>query len=211
WHRGVVGLAASKVAEQLGRPAVVISLDEDGTGHGSARGAGGYHLLDGLTACADLFESFGGHAQAAGLVIREEKIDELRRRLGEHASKFVAAADCAPVLEVDAELDSAAVTLELAGDLARLEPFGVGWPCPVFATRDFKIAREPQVLKGRHLKFQLAGGDGRAHTALWWNSVDNVAATPRAGQRIELAYRLETDTWRGETRLQLIVEDMKWS
>ncbi|HLL74982.1 MAG TPA: single-stranded-DNA-specific exonuclease RecJ [Pyrinomonadaceae bacterium] len=209
WHRGVIGLAASKVAEQLGRPAVVISLDEDGTGHGSARGAGGYHLLDGLTACADLFESFGGHAQAAGLVIRRENIDELRRRLGEHAGKFIVADDCAPVLEVDAELDSAAVTLELAGELGRLEPFGVGWPCPVFATRDFTVAREAQVLKGRHLKFQLAGADGRCHTALWWNSVDTLSATPRAGQRIELAYRLEADAWRGETRLQLIVEDMR--
>jgi single-stranded-DNA-specific exonuclease len=209
WHRGVIGLAASKVAEKLGRPAVVISLDEDGTGHGSARAAGGYHLLDGLTACADLFESFGGHAQAAGLRIRREKIDELRRRLGQHAGKFLVADDCAPALEVDAELDSAAITQELAGELKRLEPFGTGWPCPVFATRDFRVAREPQVLKGRHLKFQLAGSDGRAHTALWWNSADTPAATPRAGQSIELAYRLETDAWRGETRLQLIVEDMR--
>jgi single-stranded-DNA-specific exonuclease len=209
WHRGVIGLAASKVAEKLGRPAVVISLDEDGAGHGSARSAGDYHLLDGLTSCADLFESFGGHAQAAGLVIRRENIDELRRRLGEHAAQFIATDDCAPMLEVDAELDSSAVTLDLAGELKRLEPFGVGWPCPVFATRDFKIAREAQVLKGRHLKFQLAGADGRGHTALWWNSAETLAATPRAGQRIELAYRLETDTWRDETRLQLIVEDMK--
>jgi single-stranded-DNA-specific exonuclease len=209
WHRGVIGLAASKVAEKLGRPAVVISLDEDGTGHGSARGAGGYHLLDGLTTCADLFESFGGHAQAAGLVIRKENVDELRRRLGEHAGKFIVADDCAPTLEVDAELESSAVTLELAEELKRLEPFGVGWPCPVFATRDFKIAREPQVLKGRHLKFHLAGADGRQHTALWWNCVETLAATPRAGRGIELAYRLELDTWRDETRLQLIVEDMK--
>jgi single-stranded-DNA-specific exonuclease len=210
WHRGVIGLAASKVAEKLGRPAVVISLDEDGTGHGSARSAGDYHLLDGLTSCSDLFEAFGGHAQAAGLVIRRENVDELRRRLGEHASRHLASPDdCAPALEVDAELESSAVTLELARDLARLEPFGVGWPRPVFATRDFTVAREPQVLKGRHLKFQLAGRDGRTHTALWWNSAETLSATPRAGQRIELAYRLETDTWRGETRLQLIVEDMK--
>jgi single-stranded-DNA-specific exonuclease len=209
WHRGVIGLAASKVAEKLGRPAVVISLDEDGTGHGSARAAGGYHLLDGLTTCADLFESFGGHAQAAGLRIRGENVAELRRRLSEHAGKFMAADDCAPFLEIDAELSSSAVSLELVGELKRLEPFGVGWPRPVFATRDFRIAREPQILKGRHLKFQLAGADGRAHTALWWNCVDALPATPRAGQSIELAYRLEPDTWRGETRLQLIVEDMK--
>src|SRR5918911_1097258 len=96
WHRGVIGLVASKMAEKLGRPAVVISLDEDGTGHGSARSVAGYHLLEGLTSCADLFDSFGGHAQAAGLVIRRERIDELRRRLYEHASRRITEDDCRP-------------------------------------------------------------------------------------------------------------------
>jgi len=209
WHRGVVGLAASKVAEKLGRPAVVISLDEDGTGHGSARSVGGYHLLNGLTSCADLFESFGGHAQAAGLVIRGERVDELRRRLGEHAGEFMTESDCAPSLQIDAELDASAITLDLAAGLERLEPFGIGWPRPVFATRGLKIAREPQILKGRHFKFQLAGGDGRELTALWWNAAETPAATPRSGQSIELAYRIETDYWRGENRLQLIVEDLR--
>jgi single-stranded-DNA-specific exonuclease len=209
WHRGVIGLAASKVAEKTGRPAVVISLDEDGTGHGSARSFGGYHLLDGLASCADLFEGFGGHAQAAGLSIRRENVAELRRRLHEHASRHMAETDCAPAVEVDAELPADALTLELAEGLKRLEPFGAQWPCPVFSTRGFRLARDPQVLKGRHLKFHLAAEDGRAHEALWWGAAEEQAATPRAGQRIELAYRVETNTWRDETRLQLIVEDMK--
>src|SRR5918998_6587007 len=116
WHRGVIGLAASRIAEKLARPCVVISLDEDGIGHGSARSVENYHLLDGLTACADLFETFGGHAQAAGLTIRRENIPELRRRLHEHASKFLidAADDCATAVKVDAELDASALTLTLA-------------------------------------------------------------------------------------------------
>jgi single-stranded-DNA-specific exonuclease len=211
WHRGVIGLAASKLAEKLGRPAVVISLDEDGTGHGSARSVDGYHLLEGLTTCADLFESFGGHAQAAGLVVREERIGELRRRLHEHAAPRLPEAGCAPVLHADAELPPESITLDLARELGRLEPFGAQWPCPVFVTRGLRLARDPQVLKGRHFKFHLAGADGREHVALWWGAAETRAATPRAGQRIELAYRVETDTWRGETRLQLIVEDMKES
>jgi single-stranded-DNA-specific exonuclease len=209
WHRGVIGLAASKIAERLSRPAVVISLDEDGTGHGSARSAGDYHLLDGLTTCADLFESFGGHAQAAGLVIRRERIDELRSRLNDHASRFIPEAGCEPVVEIDAELSSSALSLSLADDLKRLEPFGAHWRCPVFATRDFKLAREPQVIKGRHFKFHLAGADSRTHEALWWGAAETETATPRVGQSIELAYRVETNTWRDETSLQLIVEDMK--
>ncbi len=211
WHRGVIGLAASKIAERLNRPAVVISLDEDGTGHGSARSAGDYHLLDGLTTCADLFESFGGHAQAAGLVIRKEKIDELRRRLNDHAAPFINENGCEAVVEIDAEISSADLSLALAEEINKLEPFGVQWECPVFASRDFRLAREPLVLKGRHFKFQLAGADGRAHEALWWGAAESDAATPRVGQGIELAYRVETNTWRDETRLQLIVEDMKES
>jgi single-stranded-DNA-specific exonuclease len=209
WHRGVIGLAASKIAERLGRPAVVISLDEDGTGHGSARSAGDYHLLDGLTTCADLFESFGGHAQAAGLSIRGERVDELRRRLNEHARAFIPEAGCDPVVEIDAEITSGALALALAEEIAKLEPFGASWQCPIFATRDFRLARDPQVLKGRHFKFHLAGADGREQEALWWGAAENAAATPRAGQGIELAYTVETNTWRGETRLQLIVKDMR--
>ncbi|MCA1816754.1 MAG: single-stranded-DNA-specific exonuclease RecJ [Acidobacteria bacterium] len=211
WHRGVIGLAASKIAEKLGRPAVVISLDEDGTGHGSARSAGDYHLLDGLTTCADLFESFGGHAQAAGLVIRRERVGELRRRLDEHARRFVPATGCEPVVDIDAETPSSALSLALAEEIKRLEPFGAHWSCPVFATRDFRLAREPQVIKERHFKFRLAGSDGREHEALWWGAAENRTATPRVGQGIELAYRLETNTWREETNLQLIVEDVRAS
>src|SRR5947209_1910706 len=147
WHRGVVGLVASKMAEKLGRPAVVISLDEDGTGHGSARSIEGYHLLDGLTSCADLFTSFGGHAQAAGLVIQRARIEELRRRLHKHASERLTEADCQPTLHVDAELPAAALTLELAHELERLEPFGAQWPAPVFVTRNLRVLQEPRVLK----------------------------------------------------------------
>jgi single-stranded-DNA-specific exonuclease len=211
WHRGVIGLAASKIAERLSRPAVVISLDADGLGHGSARSAGDYHLLDGLTACADLFETFGGHAQAAGLTIRRERVDELRRRLSEHAGAFIPETGCEPVVEIDAEVPSSALTLALAEELRQLEPFGARWERPVFASRDFVLAREPLVLKGRHFKFHLAGADGRTHEALWWGAAETETATPRVGQSIELAYRLETNTWRDETRLQLIVEDMKQS
>ncbi len=211
WHRGVIGLVASKLAEKLGRPAICISLDEDGTGHGSARSIASYHLLDGLTSCADLFVSFGGHAQAAGLVIRREQIEELRRRLHEHASQRLTEADCAPTINVDAELPAAALTLELAHELERLEPYGAQWPCPVFVTRNLRVLQEPRVLKERHLKLQLIGDDGRAHEALWWGGAETAPTTPRPGDRIELAYAVELNRWRGETRLQLIVKDIKSS
>ncbi|HEX6625423.1 MAG TPA: single-stranded-DNA-specific exonuclease RecJ, partial [Pyrinomonadaceae bacterium] len=124
WHRGVIGLAASKIVERLRRPAVVISLDADGTGHGSARSTDDFHMLDALTACADLLEGFGGHAHAAGLAVRRENVAELRRRLNEHAAAHLREEDFAPSLHVDMELPAEALSLELCDELARLEPFG---------------------------------------------------------------------------------------
>ncbi|HYN85946.1 MAG TPA: single-stranded-DNA-specific exonuclease RecJ, partial [Pyrinomonadaceae bacterium] len=209
WHRGVIGLVASKISERLGRPAVVISFDEEGIGHGSARSPDGYHLLEGLTACADLFDGFGGHAHAAGLAIRRENLAELRRRLCEHAAGAACADGPEPCLEADMELPSAALSLDLLDEVSALEPFGAGWPRPVFVTRDFTVAGEPRVIKERHLKVRVAGADGRTHEAMWWGAAADLTATPRDGQRIELAYTLEANTWRDETRLQLNVEDMK--
>ena len=215
WHRGVIGLAASRIAERLARPCVVVSLEGD-LGHGSARSVEGYHLLDGLTSCADLLETFGGHAQAAGLTVRRENVDELRRRLHEHALRFsVGAAGGARGgggVKVDAELPPGALTLALAADLERLEPFGAQWPRPVFLSRGVRVVKEARVLKERHLKFEVAAGDSaRPVEVLWWGGAEEAAATPRAGDRIELAYAVETNIWRGERRLQLIVEDMKAS
>ncbi|MDQ1614026.1 MAG: single-stranded-DNA-specific exonuclease [Pyrinomonadaceae bacterium] len=210
WHRGVIGLAASRIAEKLARPCVVISLEGD-LGHGSARSVENYHLLDGLTSCADLLETFGGHAQAAGLTIRRENITELRRRLHEHASRFlVDAEEREHVVKVDAELDAAALTPALAEELEQLEPFGAQWPRPVFLSREVRVLKEARVLKERHLKFEVAAGeDARPVEVLWWGGAEEATATPRAGDRIELAYAVETNYWRGEKRLQLIVEEMR--
>ncbi len=212
WHRGVIGLAASKIVEKLNRPAIVISLDEDGTGHGSARSTEDFHLLDAMTACADLFESFGGHAHAAGLVIKRENVAELRRRLNEYAAGVPCVGDESggePCLHVDMELPSDALSLELFEDLCTLEPFGAGWPRPVFLTRDLRVAGEARVIKERHLKFGVAGPDGRVHDAIWWGGTEKAAATPRAGESIELAYAVESNTWNGTTRLQLEVQGLR--
>ncbi|MDX6303682.1 MAG: single-stranded-DNA-specific exonuclease, partial [Blastocatellia bacterium] len=125
WHRGVIGLAASKIAERLNRPCVVISLDGD-VGHGSARSIQAYHLFDGLTMCRDLLDKFGGHSHAAGLAIRREHIPEFRRRLNEHAASCLTEADLEPVLAIDAEVTPESIGFRLAQDLSALEPFGAG-------------------------------------------------------------------------------------
>jgi single-stranded-DNA-specific exonuclease len=195
----------------LQRPAVVISLDEDGTGHGSARSGDGFHMLDALTECADLLEAFGGHAHAAGLSVRRENVAELRRRLNEHAARVVCEGeDATPCLEYDLELPGDDLSLGLCAELEALEPFGAGWPKPVFVTRGLRVVGEPRVLKERHLKFGVLAA-GRIHDCIWWGGAEREAATPRPGAGIELAYSVEANCWNGNTRLQLVVEDLRES
>jgi single-stranded-DNA-specific exonuclease len=208
WHRGVIGLAASKIAERINRPCVVISLEGD-VGHGSARSIEAYHLFNGLTACRDLLDKFGGHSHAAGLSIRRERIPEFRRRLNEHAASCLTDEELTPALNIDAEVPARAITFQLAQDLSALEPFGAGNPRPVFATRDFRVLSEPQVIKEQHLKLRVAGEDNRPFEALWWRGVEETKRTPAVKERIELAYELDANIWNGDVRLQLNVRDMK--
>src|SRR2546421_1842829 len=150
WHRGVIGLAASKIAERLNRPCVVISLAGE-IGHGSARSIEAYHLFDGLTACRDLLEKFGGHSHAAGLSIKRDSIAEFRRRLNEHAASCLTEDDLIPSLSINAELTAKDLGFQLAQDLGALEPFGAGNPRPVFMTRGWRVRNEPQRLQETHL------------------------------------------------------------
>lgn len=208
WHRGVIGIAASKIAERINRPCVVLSLEGD-IAHGSARSIEPYHLLDGLTSCADLFEKFGGHSHAAGLTIRREHIPDFRRRLNDHAAARLTAEDLQPCVHIDAELPSQSITYQLANELSSLEPFGAGNPRPVFVTRDLRSTQEPQVMKERHLKMHLAGPQGRPVETVWWNCLDSGQQTPEMNAGIEVAYTIETNVWNGETRLQLNVADLR--
>jgi single-stranded-DNA-specific exonuclease len=208
WHRGVIGIAASKVAERINRPCVVISL-ENGLGHGSARSIEPYHLLNGLTECADLFEKFGGHSHAAGLTIKAEQIDEFRRRLNAHAAARLTAEDLQPRILIDAELPAEAITFELANQLRALEPFGAGNPRPVFLTRNLRVMTEPRVMKEQHFKLRLAGRGGRPLETVWWQGVEKSERTPGINSSIEVAYTIETNTWNNEVRLQLSVEDLR--
>jgi single-stranded-DNA-specific exonuclease len=208
WHRGVIGLAASKIAERLNRPCVVISLDGD-VGHGSARSIEAYHLFDGLTACRDLLEKFGGHSHAAGLSIRREQIPEFRRRLNEHAAACLTEADLVPTLNIDAQVQPRELSFQLSQELGALEPFGAGNPRPVFVTRGFRLMSEPQIIKEQHLKLRVAGQGDRPLEAIWWRGVEESEHMPQANQRIDLAYELELNRWNGEVKLQLNVRDMK--
>ncbi len=209
WHRGVIGLAASRITEKINRPSIVISI-ENGVGHGSARSIGNYHLLKGLDSCKELFEQFGGHAAAAGMLIKVENIAELSEKLNAHAIENLSDEDLIPELKIDAQVLSESMNLAVVEELKMLEPFGAGNPKPIFVTKDLVLVDEPYVMKEKHLKMRLADGKGKTFEAVWWDGVEkSKEQTLKPRTRIELAYTPEANTWQGNTRLQLVVEDLR--
>lgn len=209
WHRGVIGLAASRIAEKLYRPTIVLSI-EDGMAHGSARSIPGFHVLNALEAADDLFEQFGGHRAAAGMTIASERIPELRKRLSEYADNVLSDDDLVPGLSVDAVLLPETIDLRLFEALSALEPFGQGNPKPVFVTKGLFLREDPLVMKDKHLKLKLVSESGRQLEAVWWDGVDrSKGRTLRRGSRIELAYVLEVNNWQGNRKIQLVVEDFR--
>jgi single-stranded-DNA-specific exonuclease len=211
WHRGVIGLASSRITDKIYRPSLVISVEE-GIGHGSARSIANYHLLNGLESCSNLFEKFGGHAAACGFTIKEENIDELRIKLNNHASQHLTDEDLTPEVRIDAAVSSQTLDLSLVEELKQLEPFGAGNPKPVFVTKDLILSDEPFVMKEKHLKLKLRDSRGKQFEAVWWDGVDKSSEqTLRANSSIEIAYTPEANSWNNNTRLQLVVEDLKVS
>jgi single-stranded-DNA-specific exonuclease len=209
WHRGVIGLASSRITDKIYRPSLVISL-ENGIGHGSARSIEGYHLLDGLDYCAELFEKFGGHAAACGFTIKQENIESLREKINEHAAKNIPEENLIPEIKIDATISSASLNLKLVEDLKRLEPYGAGNWKPIFVTKDLSLIDEPFVMKEKHLKLKLRDRESRQFEAVWWDGVEkSKGQTLKANSSIELAYTPEGNTWNGNTRLQLVVADLK--
>ena len=209
WHKGVVGLAASRVAERFHRPAIVFSL-EDGVATGSARSVKGFDLFEALGSVSDLLESFGGHVAAAGMKAKQVNIDELRSRLDKYADEKIPIDERTPELLIDALVTSASLNLDLVDEFSRFEPFGAGNPKPVFVTKDFVLRDEPWVMKDKHLKLKLFGADNKAFEAVWWDGVEkSKGQTLKPNSRIELAYVAEANSWQGNTRLQLVVEDLR--
>jgi single-stranded-DNA-specific exonuclease len=175
WHRGVIGITATRVVEKYGRPALVVSHD-NGEAHGSGRSIRAFHLLDALESCRELFTRYGGHSHAVGFSLPSARVPELRAHLDQYARARLTLADFEPVLDFDAELDLEQVTPDLFQALERLEPFGQGNPEPVFTARAVRMMAPPKILKDKHVKLRLAAAQEKKMEEL---SGVAVLATPR--------------------------------
>jgi single-stranded-DNA-specific exonuclease len=158
WHRGVIGITATRVVERYNRPALVISRDGE-EAFGSGRSIRAFHLLEALESCRDLFSRYGGHAHACGFALPAANIEQLRARLDAFARSRLTLADFVPVLDVDAELQFDEITPDLFQALSLLEPYGVGNPEPVFSARRAQLTAPPRILKEKHIKLKLKSGD----------------------------------------------------
>jgi len=157
WHRGVIGITASRVVERHGRPTLVISRDGD-EAHGSGRSIGAFHLLHALESCHELFSRYGGHAHAVGFALPAANVEKLRLHLDGYARARLTLADFEPQLEFDRELALAEVTPELYRALLLLEPFGMENREPVFAARAVRLMAPPQAVKDKHVRLRVAAG-----------------------------------------------------
>ncbi len=207
WHRGVIGIVASKLVDAFHRPAIVLSIDGD-VAHGSCRSIPGFNMLAALESCAELMTKFGGHKQAAGLTLESARIRELRARVNDHADNILQPDDLRPRLWIDGTLAFRSMSAQVVSELSSLAPFGAGNPCPVFRASGVEVIDGPRVLKERHLKMSFKQ-DGRVIRGIAWRASERESFVAEHRAAIDLAFSLEQDTWNGEKYLQLSVADFK--
>jgi single-stranded-DNA-specific exonuclease len=206
WHRGVIGIVAQRLVERFYLPTLVIAI-EDGVGHGSGRSIAGFHLVEALDQTKDLFDRYGGHAQAAGFSLPADRIPELMARFESHARSVLRAEDLEAVLHLDAEVGLSDVDHNLYEALRQLEPYGVGNPTPVFAARSVRLLGPPRVFKDKHLKLRIAQGT-KSTEAVGWGLAE-WANTLAASQQVDLAFTVDESLYQDMTFLQLVIKDIK--
>lgn len=204
WHPGVIGIVASRLVERHHRPVVVVSLDGEGAGRGSGRSIPGFDLLAGLEACSEHLDGFGGHRAAAGLQLRAENLDAFRTAFAAHAASVLGPDDLRRSERIDAMAGGASLGLELAEELGRLAPFGIGNPgvrllVPSAAVRDVRPMGE-----GRHARFSLHSGAHRALGVAFGRSSLGVGE----GEPVDAAVRLEVNRWNGAVEPRVVLRDL---
>ncbi len=207
WHRGVIGIVASKLVDHFHKPAIVLSIDGDDV-QGSCRSISAFDMLGALEGCADLLGRYGGHRQAAGLSLDRGRLADFRTRVTGIANARLEPDDLVPRLRLDAVLSLPALVAEVVAGVEALAPFGLANPRPVFEARDVEVVSGPHVLKDRHLSLHVKQG-GRVFRAMAWRSAERAAFITEHRQALALAYSIDRNTWRGESTVELHVADLQ--
>jgi single-stranded-DNA-specific exonuclease len=207
WHRGVIGIAASKLVDAYHKPSIVLSIDGD-LAHGSCRSIPDFDMLGALERCADLFVKFGGHRQAAGLTMEAARVPEFRQRINAWADEVLDPDQLRPRLRIDAALSLNGITHDLVRGLDALGPFGMGNPRPVFHASPVEIVDGPRTIKERHLKMTFSQ-QGRRFRAIAWRAAERAEFLEKHRAGVNLAFSLDRNEFQGETYLELNVCDIR--
>jgi single-stranded-DNA-specific exonuclease len=214
WHPGVIGIVASRLVERFHRPTFLIAID-GAKGKGSGRSPKVFHLYEGLKACAEFLDGYGGHRQAAGLSMQASRVEAFAAQFETTARARLRAEDLIPETEVDAELDLAELNGETLAEIRRLEPYGQGNPEPILLAQRTQVmsarivGSNPLLGKPGHLKLLLRSPQGgRPIDAIGFGMAD---APVVQGERIDLLYTPEVHVWNGNASLQLRLKDLQIS
>jgi single-stranded-DNA-specific exonuclease len=211
WHRGVIGIVASRLVERFHRPVFVLGRNpDDGTAQGSGRSIPAFHLLAALESMPDLFQRFGGHEHAAGVTLDPSRVAEFRTRFNAYAAGLLTPEDFIPELAIDAAIDLTHLSDRSIGDIFALAPFGHGNPAPVFAVLNAEVAGPAAVWNEKHLKVAVRH-NGRTMSLKAWNFAERAAELP-AGARVDIAFTLEEDAYsaaRGYPGWAAVLKDVR--
>ncbi len=207
WHRGIIGIVASKLKDKFHRPVLLFAY-KDSHAYGSGRSIKEFPLINCLDEYKDLFISYGGHTLAVGCELEREKILTLKQAVNSYAESRLTAEDLKRKIYIDAELNFSELSSSFLDKYWLLAPFGIGNPKPFFLTRGAEIIAQPQKLQGKHSKLWLKQKN-RIFEALAWGRGD-WAETLFRGERIDLVYSLQFSRYLGEDKISLAVEDIKF-
>jgi single-stranded-DNA-specific exonuclease len=204
WHPGVLGIVASRLARKYCRPTIVIGFDDRGVGKGSGRSIEGFSLVDALEKCGEHLEKFGGHAMAAGVTLRDENFERFADAFRASARELLTDEQLQPCLRIDHELSFRELNDALLQWHELLQPFGSGNPQPTFIARNVAPAASPQPVKEKHLAMRLRQ-ENYFRRAIFFDG----AAAPLPLPPWDVAFRISSETYEGETRLQMQVQAIR--
>ena len=204
WHPGVVGIVASRISRNYHRPTFVIGIAEDGLGKGSGRSVEGVSLVAALESTRDVIEAGGGHEMAAGVSVREEKLEEFRIAFVKNVAEQAESDTLIPKLHIDGEVSLKDLTLDLLDSYELLRPFGAGNPQPLFMSRGVELMQEPRLIKEKHLKFRFYQ-NGIEHEGIYFNGVEKDIPNPPW----DIAFTIDRNEWRGRVKLNMVIQSIR--
>ena len=209
WHKGVVGIVASRLTETYYRPTIVLTAGEDGIISGSARSVGGFDIYAAIDSCVDLLTNFGGHKYAAGLSMHIDNLPTFCERFEHYVATHIREDQLQPTLLVEAELELADITPAFYNVIRYLEPFGPGNPRPLFATRNLINHRDTRVVgkTGEHLRLDVTDR-AYAITGIAFGRAE-MAQHIQNGNPVDICYELDENTFNNRTTIQMMVQDIK--